>query len=126
VVSASGNPFEAVARAEVAGVFSPASDNSTQGTVATACRVPLGCQTPSSAAGRQMYVVMAAFFWVAVITQSVAAQTSPAPPSSLLISGPTFDEGSVQRMKEALATYSEIESRGGWPALPQKASLSPG
>jgi hypothetical protein len=29
-------------------------------------------------------------------------------------------------MKEALATYSEIESKGGWPALPQKASLSPG
>ena len=34
--------------------------------------------------------------------------------------------GSVQRMKEALATYSEIESKGGWPALPHKASLTPG
>jgi murein L,D-transpeptidase YcbB/YkuD len=73
-----------------------------------------------------MYVVMVAFLWVALITPSVAAQTSPASASSLSESGPTFDEGSVQRMKEALATYSEIESRGGWPALPQKASLSPG
>jgi L,D-transpeptidase YcbB len=73
-----------------------------------------------------MYVVLVSFLWVAVITPSVAAQPSPAPPSSLSISGPTFDEGSVQRMKEALATYSEIESKGGWPALPHKASLTPG
>jgi murein L,D-transpeptidase YcbB/YkuD len=73
-----------------------------------------------------MYVVMVAFLCVALFTPSVAAQTSPTPASSLSESGPTFDEGSVQRMKEALATYLEIESRGGWPALPQKASLSPG
>ena len=88
--------------------------------------LPLGCQTPSSAAGRQMYVVMVTFLWVALFTPSVAAQPSPTPASSLSESGPTFDEGSVQRMKEALATYSEIESKGGWPALPHKASLTPG
>jgi L,D-transpeptidase YcbB len=88
--------------------------------------LPLGCQTPPSAAGRQMYVVIVSFLWITLFTRSVAAQTSSTPASSLSVSGPTFDEGSVQRLKEALATYSEIESKGGWPALPQKATLKPG
>jgi hypothetical protein len=57
-----------------------------------------------------MYVVIVSFLWVALITPSVAAQTSPASASSLSVGGPTFDEGSVQRIKEALATYLEIES----------------
>ena len=73
-----------------------------------------------------MYVVIVSFLWVALITPSVAAQIPPGSASSLSVSGPTFDEGSVQRIREALATYLEIESRGGWPALPQKASLTPG
>jgi len=78
------------------------------------------------AAGRQMYIVIVSFLWVALITPSVAAQTPPGSASSVSVSGPTFDEGSVQRIREALATYLEIENRGGWPALPQKASLTPG
>ena len=73
-----------------------------------------------------MYVVIVSFLWVALITPSVAAQIPPGSASSLSVSGPTFDEGSVQRIREALATYLEIENRGGWPALPQKASLTPG
>ena len=73
-----------------------------------------------------MYVVIVSFLWVALITPSVAAQIPPGSASSVSVSGPTFDEGSVQRIREALATYLEIENRGGWPALPQKASLTPG
>ena len=100
--------------------------NSAQGTVRQVPELPLACETPLCAAGRQMYVVIVSFLWVALITPSVAAQIPPGSASSLSVSGPTFDEGSVQRIREALATYLEIESRGGWPALPQKASLTPG
>ncbi len=30
---------------------------------------------------------------------------------------PTFDEGTYDRINEALLSYSAIEVRGGWPAL---------
>ena len=30
---------------------------------------------------------------------------------------PTFDEGTYNRINEALLSYSAIEVRGGWPAL---------
>jgi L,D-transpeptidase YcbB len=39
---------------------------------------------------------------------------------------PTFDEGTYKRIKEALLSYSAIEVRGGWPALPTDAKLGPG
>jgi L,D-transpeptidase YcbB len=42
------------------------------------------------------------------------------------LSGPTFDEHSVDRLKQALAAYSEIEARGGWPMLPRNLKLAPG
>jgi len=38
---------------------------------------------------------------------------------------PTFDEGTYNRINEALLSYSAIEVRGGWPALP-KVNLEPG
>ncbi len=38
---------------------------------------------------------------------------------------PVFDEGTYQRIKEALFSYSAIQVRGGWPALPADAKLSP-
>src|SRR6478736_4955873 len=38
---------------------------------------------------------------------------------------PTFDEGTYDRINEALLSYSAIEVRGGWPALP-KVTLEPG
>jgi L,D-transpeptidase YcbB len=43
-----------------------------------------------------------------------------------LSSDPVFDEGTFQRIKEALLFYSDIQVRGGWPMLPTDAKLEPG
>jgi len=43
-----------------------------------------------------------------------------------LSADPVFDEGTFQRIKEALLSYSAIQVRGGWPALPADAKLAPG
>jgi murein L,D-transpeptidase YcbB/YkuD len=43
-----------------------------------------------------------------------------------LSSDPVFDEGTFQRIKEALLFYSDIQVRGGWPMLPADAKLDPG
>ena len=43
-----------------------------------------------------------------------------------LSADPVFDEGTYQRIKEALLSYSAIQVRGGWPALPVDARLAPG
>jgi murein L,D-transpeptidase YcbB/YkuD len=42
-----------------------------------------------------------------------------------LSADPVFDEGTYQRIKEALLSYSAIQVRGGWPALPADAKFSP-
>ena len=39
---------------------------------------------------------------------------------------PVFDEGTYQRIKETLLSYSDIQVRGGWPMLPADAKLAPG
>jgi L,D-transpeptidase YcbB len=39
---------------------------------------------------------------------------------------PVFDEGTFQRIKDALLFYSDIQVRGGWPTLPADAKLAPG
>src|SRR4051794_39327719 len=39
---------------------------------------------------------------------------------------PTYDEGSVQRIKEAAFSYSDIAVRGGWPAIPAEAKFTLG
>ena len=39
---------------------------------------------------------------------------------------PVFDEGTYQRLKEALLSYSAIQVRGGWPILAADAQLAPG
>jgi len=39
---------------------------------------------------------------------------------------PVFDDGTYQRIKEALLSYADIEVRGGWPSLPADAKLAPG
>ena len=39
---------------------------------------------------------------------------------------PVFDEGTYQRIKEALLSYSAIQVRGGWPSLAADAKLAPG
>jgi len=43
-----------------------------------------------------------------------------------LSSEPVFDEGTFQRIKEALLSYSAIQVRGGWPTLPAGVKLGPG
>ena len=43
-----------------------------------------------------------------------------------LSSEPVFDEGTYQRIKEALLSYAAIQVRGGWPVLPADAKLGPG
>jgi L,D-transpeptidase YcbB len=43
-----------------------------------------------------------------------------------LSTDPVFDEGTYQRIKEALLSYAAIEVRGGWPALAADAKLAPG
>ena len=64
------------------------------------------------------------------------AQAAPKAPASTpetrsaaalaLSSDPVFDDGTYQRIKEALFSYSDIKVRGGWPVLPADAKLAPG
>ncbi len=39
---------------------------------------------------------------------------------------PVFDEGTFQRIKETLLSYSAVQVRGGWPTLPAEPKLAPG
>jgi murein L,D-transpeptidase YcbB/YkuD len=43
-----------------------------------------------------------------------------------LSSDPVFDDGTYLRIKDALLSYSAMQVRGGWPALPADAKLVPG
>jgi L,D-transpeptidase YcbB len=43
-----------------------------------------------------------------------------------LSSEPVFDDGTYLRIKQTLLSYSDIQVRGGWPALPADAKLAPG
>ena len=43
-----------------------------------------------------------------------------------LSADPVFDEGTYQRLKEALLSYADIQVRGGWPMIPADAKLAPG
>jgi murein L,D-transpeptidase YcbB/YkuD len=43
-----------------------------------------------------------------------------------LSADPVFDEGTFERIKEALLFYSDLQVRGGWPAIPTDAKLAPG
>jgi murein L,D-transpeptidase YcbB/YkuD len=61
-----------------------------------------------------------------------AAAKPPSTPESrsaaalALSADPVFDEGTYQRIKEALLSYADIQVRGGWPSLPADAKLAPG
>jgi L,D-transpeptidase YcbB len=69
-------------------------------------------------------------------SKPTAKSSQPAKPASTpesrsaaelaLSAEPVFDEGTYQRIKEALLSYAAIEVRGGWPALPADAKLAPG
>jgi L,D-transpeptidase YcbB len=43
-----------------------------------------------------------------------------------LSANPVFDDGTYQRIKEALLSYADIQVRGGWPIVPADAKLAPG
>jgi murein L,D-transpeptidase YcbB/YkuD len=43
-----------------------------------------------------------------------------------LSSEPVFDDGTYLRIKQTLLSYSDIQVRGGWPALPADAKLALG
>ena len=61
-----------------------------------------------------------------------AAAKTPSTPEArsaaalALSADPVFDEGTYERIKQALLSYSAIQVRGGWPALPADAKLFPG
>src|SRR6478609_4624826 len=65
------------------------------------------------------------------VRRPAAAPLPPAKPVKRAVasfwtsSEPTFDEGTYDRINEALLSYAAIEVRGGWPALP-KVTLEPG
>jgi L,D-transpeptidase YcbB len=65
--------------------------------------------------------------------QPPKAAAAPSTPESrsaaalALSSEPVFDEGTYQRIKQALLSYADIQVRGGWPAMPADAvKLAPG
>jgi L,D-transpeptidase YcbB len=60
-----------------------------------------------------------------------AAKASSTPESRsaaalALSADPVFDEGTYQRLKEALLSYAAIQVRGGWPTVPADGKLAPG
>jgi murein L,D-transpeptidase YcbB/YkuD len=59
---------------------------------------------------------------------SINAATPEARSAAELALGsePVFDEDTFKRIKDALLDYSDIQVRGGWPALPPDAKLAPG
>jgi L,D-transpeptidase YcbB len=65
-------------------------------------------------------------------TKAKPAARAPSTPESrsaaalALSADPVFDEGTFQRLKEALLSYSAIQVRGGWPTLPADAKFAPG
>jgi len=103
---------------------------------------------------RSMRSTLIACFLLALAAGSAAAQTGGQPPMGAkpplpakpapapakaastpesrsaaelaLSSDPVFDDGTYQRIKEALLSYAAIQVRGGWPTLSADAKLAPG
>jgi L,D-transpeptidase YcbB len=67
---------------------------------------------------------------VAAKPAPTAVAAKPAPTHRALVStspNPTVDEGTVQRISQAMLSYSVLEVQGGWPTLPASAAkLAPG
>jgi L,D-transpeptidase YcbB len=67
-----------------------------------------------------------------VFPSALAKPTTTSTPASrsaaalALSAEPTFDEGTYQRLKEALLSYSDLQVRGGWPSVPADSKLVPG
>jgi murein L,D-transpeptidase YcbB/YkuD len=59
----------------------------------------------------------------------VAAASTPEQRSAAALAlshEPTYDDGTVQRIKDAALSYSDIAVRGGWPIIPADAKFAPG
>jgi L,D-transpeptidase YcbB len=57
---------------------------------------------------------------------ALAAKTTTASSRVSTSPQPTFDEGTTQRIAAAMLSYSALEVRGGWPAIPASSKLVPG
>jgi murein L,D-transpeptidase YcbB/YkuD len=71
----------------------------------------------------------------AAVAPTRSGPSVPAPPSTpdsrslaalATSTEPTLDEGTYARLKDALLSYSDLQVRGGWPALPTDVKLAPG
>jgi murein L,D-transpeptidase YcbB/YkuD len=67
--------------------------------------------------------ILAQSSWAEAGGHRVSRDASPAAVTS---DEPTFDSGTANRLRQALKTYSELQARGDWPALPAKAKFRPG
>jgi L,D-transpeptidase YcbB len=62
-------------------------------------------------------------------SQNAVAPTTPEQRSAAALSlshEPTLDAGTVQRIKDAALSYSDLAVRGGWPDIPTNAKFSAG
>src|SRR5262245_16802373 len=78
-------------------------------------------------------LLAATLMTVPAVAQAPAPKAPAAPaapvqtvPSPAKAPDPTFDEGTAQRIAAALLSYSALEVRGGWPAVPASNKLAPG
>jgi L,D-transpeptidase YcbB len=56
----------------------------------------------------------------------VRGPAKSAPANVSQSSHPTFNEGSINRIAQAMLSYAALEVQGGWPTLPAGAKLVPG
>jgi L,D-transpeptidase YcbB len=62
-------------------------------------------------------------------SQNAVARTTPEQRSAAALSlshEPTLDAGTVQRIKDAALSYSDLAVRGGWPDIPTNAKFAAG
>jgi murein L,D-transpeptidase YcbB/YkuD len=62
-------------------------------------------------------------------SQNAVAPTTPEQRSAAALAlthEPTFDAGTVQRIKDAALSYSDLAVRGGWPDIPTNAKFAAG
>lgn len=87
-----------------------------------------GAPLPATAPASQHAAVPATAPAAAQPRPSANAATAEARSAALLALShdPTYDQGSAQRLREALARYSDLAARGGWPTIPADAKFAQG
>jgi len=74
-------------------------------------------------------LLAATIFVGPAFAQAVAPAKAKPPAAKIVMSqspNPTFDEGTIQRIAEAMLSYTALEVQGGWPVLPPSAKLATG